>query len=142
MSKTARLYQDTRAANAGSSLDRLNDDLQDVTRIMTKNMEELLWRGDSLDRKCSDVVSRRDGSYNGLSRDVAFINFSSLGVRKVPQGSTQHQFQCDDAAVCSLRCYTFYYNHSPMVEVYMTFRVDLSVHISHVYSCSRAENHF
>ena len=49
MSKTARLYQDTRAASAGSSLDRLNDDLQDVTRIMTKNMEELLWRGDSLD---------------------------------------------------------------------------------------------
>lgn len=50
MSKTARLYQDTRTANAASSnLDRLNDDLQDVTRIMTKNMEELLWRGDSLD---------------------------------------------------------------------------------------------
>lgn len=51
MSKTARLYQDTRTASAagGSNLDRLNDDLQDVTRIMTKNMEELLWRGDSLD---------------------------------------------------------------------------------------------
>ncbi|OCB84621.1 protein transport protein Sec22 [Sanghuangporus baumii] len=44
MSKTARLYQDTRTASAaGSHLDRLNDDLQDVTRIMTKNMEELLW---------------------------------------------------------------------------------------------------
>jgi hypothetical protein len=52
MSKTARLYQDTRAASAGSSLDKLNDDLQDVTRIMTKNMEELLWRGDSLDSTC------------------------------------------------------------------------------------------
>ncbi|KAG6880403.1 hypothetical protein C0992_000005 [Termitomyces sp. T32_za158] len=49
MSKTARLYRDTRTAAATSSLDRLNDDLQDVTRIMTKNMEELLWRGDSLD---------------------------------------------------------------------------------------------
>jgi vesicle transport protein SEC22 len=50
MSKTARLYQDSRTANAASShLDKLNDDLQDVTRIMTKNMEELLWRGDSLD---------------------------------------------------------------------------------------------
>ena len=53
MSKTARLYSDTRTASAaagGSSLDHINDDLQDVTRIMTKNMEELLWRGDSLDR--------------------------------------------------------------------------------------------
>lgn len=50
MSKTTRLYQDARTANAASSnLDKLNDDLQDVTRIMTKNMEELLWRGDSLD---------------------------------------------------------------------------------------------
>ena len=51
MSKTARLYRDTRTANAaaGSGIDKLNDDLQDVTSIMTKNMEELLWRGDSLD---------------------------------------------------------------------------------------------
>lgn len=51
MSKTTRLYRDTRTATATSGLDRLNDDLQDVTRIMTKNMEELLWRGDSLDRE-------------------------------------------------------------------------------------------
>ena len=51
MSKTARLYRDTRTS---SGLDRLNDDLQDVTRIMTKNMEELLWRGDSLDRESLD----------------------------------------------------------------------------------------
>lgn len=52
MSKTARLYRDTRTASAANSsgLDKLNDELQDVTRIMTKNMEELLWRGDSLDR--------------------------------------------------------------------------------------------
>lgn len=62
MSKTARLYRDTRAANAAgsSNLDRLNDELQDVTRIMTKNMEELLWRGDSLDSKafaCLPCVS-------------------------------------------------------------------------------------
>jgi hypothetical protein len=58
MSKTARLYRDTRTANAASSnLDKLNDDLQDVTRIMTKNMEELLWRGDSLDREYLSFVS-------------------------------------------------------------------------------------
>lgn len=51
MAKTTRLYQDTRNVSAGngSNLDKLNDELQDVTRIMTKNMEELLWRGDSLD---------------------------------------------------------------------------------------------
>lgn len=39
-------------ANAkGGAMDKLNEDLQDVTRIMTKNMEDLLWRGDSLDSK-------------------------------------------------------------------------------------------
>ena len=60
MSKTARLYQDTRNVAGGSNLDKLNDELQDVTRIMTKNMEELLWRGDSLDRKFTSIfrVSR------------------------------------------------------------------------------------
>ncbi|KAI8381596.1 Longin-like domain-containing protein [Radiomyces spectabilis] len=47
MQKTKRIYQDTRTQ---SNLTKLNEDLQDVTRIMTKNMEDLLWRGDSLDR--------------------------------------------------------------------------------------------
>lgn len=49
MQKTKKIYQDTRTQ---SNLSKLNEDLQDVTRIMTKNMEDLLWRGDSLDRKC------------------------------------------------------------------------------------------
>lgn len=58
MSKTARLYRDTRSATASSenNLDKLNGELQDVTRIMTKNMEELLWRGDSLDSAYLRVV--------------------------------------------------------------------------------------
>ena len=47
MQKTKKIYQDTRTQ---SNLTKLNEDLQDVTRIMTKNMEDLLWRGDSLDR--------------------------------------------------------------------------------------------
>lgn len=54
ISKTTRLYQDPHTAQASapmSNMDKLNTDLQDVTRIMTKNMEDLLWRGDSLDRK-------------------------------------------------------------------------------------------
>ncbi|KAF9452175.1 protein transport protein Sec22 [Macrolepiota fuliginosa MF-IS2] len=73
MSKTARLYQDTRTANAAASgLDRLNDDLQDVTRIMTKNMEELLWRGDSLDRMSHLSTSLRSESekYRKAARNI------------------------------------------------------------------------
>ncbi|EIM88172.1 protein transport protein Sec22 [Stereum hirsutum FP-91666 SS1] len=73
MSKTARLYSDTRTANAaGNGLDRLNDDLQDVTRIMTKNMEELLWRGDSLDRMSHLSSSLRSESekYRKAARNI------------------------------------------------------------------------
>lgn len=69
ISKTTRLYRDSRSLTQGagpssapsSQLDQLNDNLKDVTRIMTKNMEDLLWRGDSLDRESpSSPVSRRD----------------------------------------------------------------------------------
>ncbi|KZP24616.1 protein transport protein Sec22 [Athelia psychrophila] len=74
MSKTARLYSDSRTAGAaaGSSMDRLNDDLQDVTRIMTKNMEELLWRGDSLDRMSHLSTSLRSESekYRKAARSI------------------------------------------------------------------------
>jgi len=38
------------AAGPSNQMDQLNENLKDVTRIMTKNMEDLLWRGDSLDR--------------------------------------------------------------------------------------------
>ncbi|PCH41353.1 protein transport protein Sec22 [Wolfiporia cocos MD-104 SS10] len=74
MGKTARLYQDTRTASAAgsSNLDKLNDELQDVTRIMTKNMEELLWRGDSLDRMSHLSTSLRSESekYRKATRNI------------------------------------------------------------------------
>ncbi|KAF9809842.1 hypothetical protein IEO21_07242 [Rhodonia placenta] len=74
MSKTARLYQDTRTASAAGSsgLDKLNDELHDVTRIMTKNMEELLWRGDSLDRMSHLSTSLRSESekYRKAARNI------------------------------------------------------------------------
>jgi hypothetical protein len=40
---------------------------KDVTRIMTKNMEELLWRGDSLDRKLHSI------SYSCDRSKVAYV---------------------------------------------------------------------
>ncbi|KAH7916761.1 Longin-like domain-containing protein [Hygrophoropsis aurantiaca] len=74
MSKTARLYSDMRTANAAgsSNLDKLNGELQDVTRIMTKNMEELLWRGDSLDRMSHLSTSLRSESekYRKAARQI------------------------------------------------------------------------
>lgn len=94
MQRTKRLYADSRtatsaleaqqAANAASAADatggtkdnlgRLNEDLQDVTRIMTKNMEDLLWRGDSLDQMSSMSSSLRDESlkYRKAARQINF----------------------------------------------------------------------
>ncbi|KAF9468883.1 protein transport protein Sec22 [Collybia nuda] len=86
MSKTARLYRDTRTAASSSGLERLNDDLQDVTRIMTKNMEELLWRGDSLDRMSHLSTSLRSESekYRKAARN---INFNAMLRQYAPLGA-------------------------------------------------------
>ncbi|KAF8351182.1 Longin-like domain-containing protein [Amanita rubescens] len=86
MSKTTRLYQDTRAATGSSGLDRLNDELQDVTRIMTKNMEELLWRGDSLDRMSHLSTSLRSESerYRKAARN---INIQAMIRQYAPLGA-------------------------------------------------------
>jgi vesicle transport protein SEC22 len=59
MQRTKRTYQDTRAT---ANLDRLNDDLKDVTRVMTKNIEDLLYRGDSLERMGDMSTALRDES--------------------------------------------------------------------------------
>ena len=46
ISRARATYGDARAAQ---NLDKLNDELRDVTKVMTKNIEDLLYRGDSLD---------------------------------------------------------------------------------------------
>ncbi|BGP15510.1 SNAP receptor [Rhodosporidiobolus nylandii] len=78
--RTKRLYLDPRGAEASgkggsqhaSGLDQLNEDLRDVTQIMTKNMEDLLWRGDSLDRMSTMSSSLRDESlkYRKAARKI------------------------------------------------------------------------
>ena len=45
--KTKKTYQDARASQ---NLDKIQDELKDVTKVMTKNIEDLLYRGDSLER--------------------------------------------------------------------------------------------
>lgn len=93
LQKTKRVYADARTAEAtaeaastsatqqsnttSSNLDRLNNDLQDVTRIMTKNMEDLLWRGDSLDQMSSMSSSLRDESLK-YRRAAKRINFEAM----------------------------------------------------------------
>lgn len=57
--RTKATYADSRATQ---NLGKLNDELRDVTKVMTKNIEDLLYRGDSLD-KMGEMSSRlRDDS--------------------------------------------------------------------------------
>jgi len=69
ISATKRVYQDSRAQ---TNLDRLNVELQDVTKVMTKNIEDLIYRGDSLDRMSTLSSSLRDESakYRKQARQI------------------------------------------------------------------------
>jgi len=97
MQRTKRLYADSRTAQsaAGSHLDRLNEDLQDVQKIMTKNMEDLLWRGDSLDRMW------RVGPV--LRRNVDHVFVAARRVAQVPSRCAQDQRRRDDPKIRSVR---------------------------------------
>ncbi len=82
MQRTKRLYQDTRTTQ---NLDKLNADLQDVTRVMTKNIEDLLYRGDSLDRMQHMSSSLRDESIK-YRKAARRINLQALWRQYGPVG--------------------------------------------------------
>jgi vesicle transport protein SEC22 len=80
MQQTKKLYQDTRATQ---NLDKLNAELQDVTRVMTKNIEDLLYRGDSLDRM-SDLSSSLRTESKKYKRHAKKINLEALIRQYIP----------------------------------------------------------
>ncbi|ODQ66644.1 snare-like protein [Nadsonia fulvescens var. elongata DSM 6958] len=80
MQKSKKVYQDTRATQ---NLDKLNSELQDVTRVMTKNIEDLLYRGDSLD-KMADMSSSLRMESKKYKRAAQKINFDALIKQYVP----------------------------------------------------------
>lgn len=69
LQKLTREYLNTRTS---SNLDKLNDDLNDVTRIMTRNIDDLLSRGESLDKMSTLSSTLRDESikYRKAARNV------------------------------------------------------------------------
>lgn len=80
LQKTKQVYQDTRATR---NLDKLNTELQDVTRVMTKNIEDLLYRGDSLDRM-SDLSSSLKTESKKYRRKARQINLEALIRQYIP----------------------------------------------------------
>ncbi|KAF1832013.1 snare-like protein [Decorospora gaudefroyi] len=72
--RTKKSYQDSRATQ---NLDKLNDELKDVTMVMTKNIEDLLYRGDSLERM-GDISSRLREDSRKYRKAAVRINWELL----------------------------------------------------------------
>ncbi|KAM0285169.1 hypothetical protein ACHAQH_001598 [Verticillium albo-atrum] len=74
ITRTKATYSDARASN---NLDKLNDELRDVTKVMTKNIEDLLYRGDSLERM-GELSSRLRDDSKKYKRAAVRINWELL----------------------------------------------------------------
>ena len=74
INRTKATYSDARASQ---NLDRLNDELRDVTTVMTKNIEDLLYRGDSLERM-GELSSRLRDDSKKYRRAAVRINWELL----------------------------------------------------------------
>lgn len=72
--RTKKTYQDSRATQ---NLGKLNDELKDVTKVMTKNIEDLLYRGDSLERM-GDISSRLREDSRKYKKAAVRINWELL----------------------------------------------------------------
>ncbi|KAG8531989.1 uncharacterized protein KY384_003625 [Bacidia gigantensis] len=81
--KTKKTYQDSRAS---ANLDKLNDELKDVTKVMTKNIEDLLYRGDSLE-KMGDMSQRLREDSKKYKRAAVRINWELLLKQYGPFGA-------------------------------------------------------
>ena len=80
--RTKKTYQDSRASQ---NLDKINDELRDVTKVMTKNIEDLLYRGDSLERM-GEMSGRLREDSRKYRKAAVRINWELLlkQVRAVP----------------------------------------------------------
>ncbi|KAI1342094.1 transport protein-like protein sec22 [Xylariaceae sp. FL0016] len=82
ISRTKATYADARATQ---NLDKLNDELRDVTKVMTKNIEDLLYRGDSLDRM-GEMSSRLRDDSKRYRKAAVKINWDLLLKQYAPIG--------------------------------------------------------
>lgn len=83
ISRTKATYSDTRATQ---NLDKLNDELRDVTKVMTKNIEDLLYRGDSLERM-GEMSSRLRDDSKKYRQAAVRINWELLLKQYGPLGA-------------------------------------------------------
>ncbi|CCE63737.1 hypothetical protein TPHA_0F02570 [Tetrapisispora phaffii CBS 4417] len=74
LTKTKNIYSDKKVQD---NLDQLNQELVGVKQVMSKNIEDLLYRGDSLD-KMSDMSSNLRETSKKYRKSAQKINFDLL----------------------------------------------------------------
>lgn len=72
--RSKKSYENPRASN---NLDKVNAQLKETTQIMSKNLEDLLYRGDSLDKMSSMSSDLRESSKK-YKRAAVRINWQLL----------------------------------------------------------------
>ncbi|KAI8808669.1 Longin-like domain-containing protein [Cladochytrium replicatum] len=72
--KTKKQYKDTRTQR---NLHKVNEDLQDVTRIMTKNIHEVLGRGDQLNNM-SEMSRRLNEQSQTYLKNAKKMNWQAM----------------------------------------------------------------
>ncbi|KAI1262564.1 transport protein-like protein sec22 [Xylariaceae sp. FL1019] len=82
ISRTKSTYADTRATQ---NLDKLNDELRDVTKVMTKNIEDLLYRGEGLERM-GEMSNRLKDDARRYRKAAVRINWELLFKQYAPIG--------------------------------------------------------
>ncbi|KAL2163159.1 hypothetical protein VTH06DRAFT_6995 [Thermothelomyces fergusii] len=80
--RTKATYSDARATQ---NLDKLHDELRDVTKVMTKNIEDLLYRGDSLERM-GELSSRLRDDTKKYRKAAVKINWDLMMKQYGPFG--------------------------------------------------------
>ncbi|KAK4906840.1 hypothetical protein LTR28_000545 [Elasticomyces elasticus] len=72
-----RMKKDFQDSRTNNNLEKLNSDLKDVTQVMTKNIQDLLYRGDSLE-KMGDMSQRLKDESKKYKRAAVRINWELL----------------------------------------------------------------
>lgn len=72
--KTKKLYVDTRTQR---NLSKLNEDLADVQKIMTQNIQDVLGRGERLDSVMAKSSSLRDAS-GKYAKNARYLNTRAM----------------------------------------------------------------
>lgn len=72
--KTKRLYVDTRTTR---NLNKINEDLNDMTKIMTQNLTDVLGRGDRLEAVGAKASRLRDDS-SKYAKNAKYLNTQAM----------------------------------------------------------------